>query len=59
VPTVDQVVAIMAELTDPDIPDVSKIDIVAPVFDPDEAATIDNHLTRMRTFGGICRFPSL
>jgi len=57
VPTVDQVVAVMAELTDPDIPAVSKTDIVAPGFDPDEAATIDNHLTRMRTFGGILPLP--
>ena len=32
VPTVDQVVAIMAELTDPDIPAANKTDIVTPGF---------------------------
>ena len=36
VPSVDQVVAIMAELTDPDIPAANKTDIVAPGFSPDE-----------------------
>jgi hypothetical protein len=48
VPTVDQVVAIMAELTDPDKPAVSKTDIVTPEFTPDEAGTIDDHLNRIR-----------
>ena len=48
VPTVDQVVAIMADLTDPDIPAANKTDIVAPGFSPDEAGTIDDHLNRMR-----------
>jgi hypothetical protein len=48
VPTVDQVVAIMAELTDPDIPAVNKTDIVTPGFSPEEAGTIDDHLNRMR-----------
>jgi hypothetical protein len=47
VPTVDQVVAIMAELTDPHKPAANKGDIVAPGFSPDEARTIDNHLRRM------------
>jgi hypothetical protein len=47
-PTVDQVVAIMAELTDPDRPAASKTDIVTPGFSPDEAGTIDDHLNRMR-----------
>ena len=47
VPTVDQVVAIMAELTDPNIPAVNKGDIVTPGFSPDEAGTIDDHLRRM------------
>lgn len=36
VPTVDQVVAIMAELTDPDRPAASKTDTVTPAFSPDE-----------------------
>src|ERR1700744_2494 len=51
VPTVDQVVAIMAELTDPNIPAVNKTDIVTPGFSPDEAGTIDDHLSRMNAFG--------
>jgi hypothetical protein len=49
VPTVDQVVAIMAELTDPDVPAANKGDIVTPGFSPDEAGTIDDHLNRMRS----------
>jgi hypothetical protein len=47
VPTVDQVVAIMAELTDPNRPAASKTDIVTPGFAPDEAGTIDGHLNEM------------
>jgi hypothetical protein len=47
VPTVDQVVAVMAELTDPNKPAASKSDIVTPGFSPDEAGTIDDHLRRM------------
>lgn len=35
VPTVDQVVAIFAELTDPDRPAASKTDIVTPGFTPE------------------------
>ena len=46
-PTVDEVVAIMDKLTDPDIPAASKTDIVSPGFSPDEAGTIDGHLHRM------------
>jgi len=38
-PTTDQVVAIMAELTDPDKPAAAKTDIVTPGFTPDEAQT--------------------
>jgi hypothetical protein len=57
VPTVDQVVAIMTELTDPDIPAANKTNIVTPGFSPDEAETIDNHLTRMKVFGGILPLP--
>jgi hypothetical protein len=48
VPTVDQVVAVLNELTDPDIPAVNKTDIVTPGFAPEEAGTIDDHLNRMR-----------
>jgi len=48
VPTVDQVVAIMTELTDPDKPAAAKTDIVTPGFSPDEAQIVDDHLNRMR-----------
>jgi hypothetical protein len=47
VPTTDQVVAVMAELTDPNKPAADKTDIVTPGFTPDEAQTIDDHLHRM------------
>jgi hypothetical protein len=43
-PTVDQVVAVLAELTDPNIPAANKGDIVTPGFSSDEAGTVDNHL---------------
>jgi len=48
VPTVDQVVGLLAELTDPDIPAANKTDIVTPGFSPEEAGTIDDHLNRSR-----------
>jgi hypothetical protein len=48
VPTVDQVVAIMAELTDPNRAAASKSDVVIPGFSPDEAGSIDGHLNQMR-----------
>src|ERR1700721_252182 len=51
VPTVDQVVAIMAELTDPNRPAASKTDIVTPGFDPEEAGKNDDHLHRMDVAG--------
>src|ERR1700690_3865952 len=51
VPTVDQVVAIMAELTDPNRPAASKTDVVTPGFSPDEAGKIDDHLNRMNGRG--------
>jgi hypothetical protein len=51
VPAVDQVVAIMAELTDPNRPAASKTDIVTPGFDPEEAGTADDHLHRMDVAG--------
>jgi hypothetical protein len=47
VPTVDQVVAIMAELTDPNKPAADKTDIATPGFSPEEAGKIDDHLHRM------------
>jgi hypothetical protein len=52
VPTVDQVVGIMQQLTDPNIPAVNKGNVVSPGFSPDEAATIDNHLRRMNGVAG-------
>jgi hypothetical protein len=51
VPTVDQVLAIMAELTDPNRPAVSKGDIVTPPFSPDQAGTVDDHLHRSDAAG--------
>jgi hypothetical protein len=51
VPTVDEVVAIMAELTDPNIPAANKTNIVTPSLSPDEAGTIDDHLNRTNAFG--------
>jgi hypothetical protein len=57
VPTPDQVVAVLAGMTDPDIPAVNKTNAVTPGFSPDEAGTIDDHLTRMRNFGGILPLP--
>ncbi len=57
VPTVDQVVAVLTELTDPNIPAANKSNIVTPGFSPDEAGTIDNHLSRMQAFGGLLPLP--
>ncbi len=37
----------MQQLTDPNIPAMSKGNIVSPGFSPDEAGTIDDHLHRM------------
>jgi hypothetical protein len=53
VPTVDEVLADLAELTDPNIPAANKTNIVSPGFSPDEAGTIDDHLHRMDAFGGL------
>jgi len=39
--------AIMARLTDPNVPAADKGDIVTPPFTPDENQTIDDHLNRM------------
>jgi hypothetical protein len=51
VPSTDEVVAIMAELTDPGIPAANKTDIVTPGFAPEEAQVIDDHLNRTNAFG--------
>jgi len=53
VPTTDEVVAVLAGLTDPNIPAANKGNIVAPGFAPDEAGKIDDHLHRMDVFGGL------
>lgn len=53
VPSADQIVAVMAELTDPDIPAANKGNIVTPGFSPDEAGTIDDHLNQMRAKGRV------
>jgi hypothetical protein len=47
VPTVDQVMAIVNELIDSDIPAANKTDIVTPGFTPEEAREIDDHLHDM------------
>jgi hypothetical protein len=57
VPTTDQVVAVLAGLTDPDIPAANKTNIVTPGFSPEEAGTIDDHLNRMNAHGGILPLP--
>lgn len=51
IPTADQVVAIMAELTDPERPASTKTDIVTPGFSPEEAAAVDDHLNRTKADG--------
>lgn len=51
VPTVDEVVADMAELTDPNIPAINKSNVVSPGFSPEEAATVDDHLNRTNAAG--------
>ena len=47
VPTTDEVLAAMAELTDPNIPAANKGNIVSPGSSPDEAGTITDHLNEM------------
>jgi hypothetical protein len=44
VPTVDQVVAIMQQLTDPNIPAANKGNLITPPFTAEEAATLDHQL---------------
>ena len=57
VPTTDKVVAVLAGLTDPNIPAANKTNVVTPGFAPEEAGTIDDHLNRMNAFGGILPLP--
>jgi hypothetical protein len=51
VPTVDEIVAVMQQLTDPNIPAANKGNIVTPAFTPEEAGKIDDHLHRMDVAG--------
>lgn len=51
VPTTDQVVAIVAKLTDPGIPAANKTDIVTPGFTPEEAESINDHLNQENARG--------
>ena len=55
VPTVDQVLAIMAELTDPNIPAANKGDIVTPPFTDEQAGKFDTMLNDMSGGGMILR----
>lgn len=51
VPTADEVLAAMAELTDPNIPAANKSNIVTPGFTPEEAQTIDQRLRETQEAG--------
>lgn len=51
VPTTDEVLAAMAELTDPNIPAANKTNVVTPGFSPDEAQTIDQRLRETQEAG--------
>ena len=44
VPTVEQVVGLMQELTDPNIPAANKGNVITPPFTAEEAATLDHQL---------------
>jgi hypothetical protein len=51
VPTVDEVVAVLGELTDPNKPAADKTNIVTPSLSPEEAQTLDDHLKQMDAHG--------
>ena len=51
VPTIDEVVAVMAKLTDPGIPAMNKGDVVTPGLAPDEAGLVDDHLNSLNSRG--------
>lgn len=51
VPTADQVLSAMAELTDPNIPAANKGNVVSPGFTPEEAQTIDDRLRETQEAG--------
>jgi hypothetical protein len=48
VPTVDQVMGILGELADPNIPAMGKNDIVTPPFNDDQAQKFDNMMGMLR-----------
>lgn len=48
VPTVDQVMAILGELADPNVPAMGKNDIVTPPFNDDQAQKFDNMMGMLR-----------
>lgn len=48
VPTVDEVLAIMGRLTDPNVPSIDKGDIVTPPFDEHQARRLDVVLDYLR-----------
>lgn len=51
VPTPDEVLAAMAELTDPNVRAANKTDVVTPGFTPEEAQTIDDRLRATQEAG--------
>jgi hypothetical protein len=51
VPTVDEVMGLLGELTDPNIPGANKGDIVTPAFDDRHARGLDAMLNACQTFG--------
>ncbi|MBS9534596.1 hypothetical protein KIH27_13460 [Mycobacterium sp. M1] len=51
VPTVDQVVAVLEAMTDPNVPAAAKGDIVTPGFTPEEAQQVDDRLNRLNARG--------
>jgi hypothetical protein len=53
VPTVDQVVGLLSELTDSDRPAASKGDVVTPALDPQQAKRLDYYLNANSTKGNL------
>jgi hypothetical protein len=51
VPTVDQVMAMLGELTDPNLPSADKGDVVTPAFTDKQARVADAGLNMYRLFG--------
>jgi hypothetical protein len=53
VPTVDQVMDLMNEVADPNIPAVNKNDVVTPPFDDDQAQRYDELMGMLRSDGSL------